>query len=32
MPAVLYPIAFWAALLGVLGVGWREREHRPVAG
>jgi len=33
MPAVLYPIAFWAALLGVLGVGWRERgqEHRLVA-
>jgi hypothetical protein len=26
MPAVLYPIAFWAALLGVVGVGWRERE------
>ena len=33
MPAVLYPIAFWATLLGVLGVGWRERgqEHRLMA-
>ena len=33
MPAVLYPIAFWAALLGVVGVGWRERglDHRLVA-
>jgi len=24
-PAAIYPIAFWAALLGVLAVGWRER-------
>ncbi|HXI81148.1 MAG TPA: hypothetical protein VNM34_10065, partial [Verrucomicrobiae bacterium] len=24
-PSAIYPIAFWAALLGVLAVGWRER-------
>jgi alpha-1,2-mannosyltransferase len=24
-PAVLYPLAFWAALIGVTAVGWRER-------
>jgi hypothetical protein len=24
-PAAIYPIAFWAGLLGVLAVGWRER-------
>jgi alpha-1,2-mannosyltransferase len=25
VPVAIYPIAFWAALLGVLAVGWRER-------
>jgi hypothetical protein len=27
VPAAIYPIAFWAALLGVLAVGWRERRR-----
>ena len=30
LPPALYPIAFWAALLGVFAVGWRDRD-RPVA-
>ena len=27
VPAAIYPIAFWTALLGVLAVGWRERRR-----
>jgi hypothetical protein len=27
-PAAIYPIAFWAGLLGVLAVGWRERRAK----
>jgi hypothetical protein len=26
LPPALYPIAFWAALLGVFAVGWRDRD------
>jgi hypothetical protein len=36
LPPALYPIAFWAALLGVLAVGWRDPDRdrdrdRPLA-
>jgi len=27
VPPAIYPIAFWATLVGVLAVGWHERDH-----